>query len=269
MRLVVGLILVMMSSNIFARTLGAVEESCDYLKSLQYELGGRTTGAIKWSSLCMSFLLSQRNVRNEACETAIRELDSTDEAIKLNARSMPGDIEALGDSFLRWITNHKDWREKTIKDTALSQDIFSEFPCKEKFPQDSPSFSKKSKSEESQSLTREEELQRLRREEELQPVRQEAGEAHKKVDQFLTEIRDKIKHHFAWAGDKQDLTVAYRVSLSGNGEILNLRIMEPSGDSSFDKAVAQAIYLSQPLPVPKDEADFLKNFDPLLIRFSF
>ena len=241
----------MMSSNIFARTLGAVEESCDYLKSLQYELGGRTTGAIKWSSLCMSFLLSQRNVRNEACETAIRDLDSTDEAIKLNARSMPGDIEALGDSFLRWITNHKDWREKTIKDTALSQDIFSEFPCQEKFPQDSPSFSNKSKSEE---------LQRLRR---------EAGEAHEKVDQFLTEIRNKIKRHFAWAGDKQDLTVAYRVSLSGNGEILNLRIMEPSGDSSFDKAVAQAIRLSQPLPVPEDEADFLQNFDPLLIRFSF
>jgi len=251
---------VMMSSNIFARTLGAVEESCDYLKSLQYELGGRTTGAIKWSSLCMSFLLSQRNVRNEACETAIRDLDSTDEAIKLNARSMPGDIEALGDSFLRWITNHKDWREKTIKDTALSQDIFSEFPCQEKFPQDSPSFSNKSKSEE---------LQRLRREEELQRLRREAGEAHEKVDQFLTEIRNKIKRHFAWAGDKQDLTVAYRVSLSGNGEILNLRIMEPSGDSSFDKAVAQAIYLSQPLPVPKDEADFLQNFDPLLIRFSF
>ena len=77
----------------------------------------------------MSFLLAQRNIRNEACETATRDLDSIDEAIKLNARSMPEDIEALGDSFLRWITNHRDWREKTIKDTALSQDIFSEFPC--------------------------------------------------------------------------------------------------------------------------------------------
>jgi len=256
---------VMMSSNIFARTLGAVEESCDYFKSLQYELGGRTAGAVKWSSLCMSFLLAQRNIRNEACETATRNPDSIDEAIKLNARSMPGDIEALGDSFLRWITNHKDWRQKTIKDTALSQDIFSEFPCRGKFTKDGRRFSNKRKGEELQSLTRE---RLLRQEEELQPQRWEAGGVHEKVDQFLTEIRNRIKRHFAWDGDKQDLAVTYRVSLSSNGQILNLRIMEPSGDSSFDKAVAQAIYLSQPLPVPKDEADFLQNFDPLLIRFS-
>ena len=266
MRLVVGLILVMMSSNIFARTLGAVEESCDYFKSLQYELGGRTAGAVKWSSLCMSFLLAQRNIRNEACETATRDLDSIDEAIKLNARSMPGDFEALSDSFLWWITNHTDWRQKTIKDTALSQDIFSEFPCREKFTKDGRRFSNKRKGEELQSLTRE---RLLRQEEELQPQRWEAGGVHEKVDQFLTEIRNRIKRHFAWDGDKQDLAVTYRVSLSSNGQILNLRIMEPSGDSSFDKAVAQAIYLSQPLPVPQNEADFLQNFDPLLIRFSF
>jgi hypothetical protein len=253
----------MMSASIFARPLGAVEESCKYSRSLNYQLEGMSAGALKKMSLCWSFLFSQRDIRNNLCKKEGNYSRAKTEQVKRIARSMPKDFERLAESFLNWIASNRSWRMRTISDTEFSDDIFSEFPCEKDFSLSDRNFSDKSRSERAKLLNEKlaEDLEK-ERQASIAPPRLE------NVNQLTNKIRDKVKRHFSWAGDKTDLVVAYQVSLSRTGDILNLRVIESSQDSSFDKAVAQAIYLSQPLPVPKDEADFLRHFDPLLIRFS-
>jgi len=76
-----------------------------------------------------------------------------------------------------------------------------------------------------------------------------------------------IKQNWAWIGQKSNLRVVVHFGIKENGEIVGLKIVQPSGDPSYDESVLRALKKSNPLPAPpenyrKDFADVELTFRP-------
>lgn len=76
-----------------------------------------------------------------------------------------------------------------------------------------------------------------------------------------------IKENWAWVGQRSNLRVVVQFGVKENGEIVGLKIVQPSGDPSYDESVLRAVKKSSPLPAPpesyrKDFADVELTFRP-------
>ena len=84
---------------------------------------------------------------------------------------------------------------------------------------------------------------------------------------YQNRMFNSIKDNWAWVGQKSDLKVVVHFSIRENGEISGLKIVQPSGDPSYDESVLRAVKKSSPLPPPpessrKDFADVELTFRP-------
>ncbi|HYY24954.1 MAG TPA: TonB family protein, partial [Candidatus Udaeobacter sp.] len=66
---------------------------------------------------------------------------------------------------------------------------------------------------------------------------------------------------------RSDVKVIVRFGIKENGEIVGLKIVQPSGDWSYDESVLRAVKKSSPLPPPpesyrNDFADVQVTFRP-------
>ena len=76
-----------------------------------------------------------------------------------------------------------------------------------------------------------------------------------------------IKENWAWVGQRSNLKVVVQFGVKENGDIVGLKIVQPSGDPSYDESVLRAVKKSSPLPAPpesyrKDFADVELTFRP-------
>ncbi len=76
-----------------------------------------------------------------------------------------------------------------------------------------------------------------------------------------------IKDNWAWVGQRSNLKVVVHFGIKDTGEIVGLKIVQPSGDPSYDESVLRAVKKSSPLPAPpesyrKDFADVELTFRP-------
>lgn len=76
-----------------------------------------------------------------------------------------------------------------------------------------------------------------------------------------------IKENWAWVGQRSNLRVVVQFGVKENGDIVGLKISQPSGDPSYDESVLRALKKSSPLPAPpesyrKDFADVELTFRP-------
>jgi colicin import membrane protein len=75
-----------------------------------------------------------------------------------------------------------------------------------------------------------------------------------------------IKENWAWVGQQRsNLRVVVQFGIKENGEIVGLRIVQPSGDPSYDESVLRALKKSNPLPAPPE--NYRKDFADLEISF--
>ena len=84
---------------------------------------------------------------------------------------------------------------------------------------------------------------------------------------YQNRMLSSIKDNWAWVGQKSNLKVVVHFSIKENGEITGLKVVQPSGDSSYDESVLRAVKKSSPLPPPpesarKDFADVELTFRP-------
>ena len=84
---------------------------------------------------------------------------------------------------------------------------------------------------------------------------------------YQNRMLNSIKDNWAWVGQKSNLRVVVHFSIKENGEISGLKIVQPSGDPSYDESVLRAVKKSSPLPPPpessrKDFADVELTFRP-------
>ncbi|HVO94364.1 MAG TPA: cell envelope integrity protein TolA [Terriglobales bacterium] len=76
-----------------------------------------------------------------------------------------------------------------------------------------------------------------------------------------------IKDNWVWTGQRSNLRVVVHFSIKETGEIVGLKIVQASGDASYDESVLRAVKKSSPLPAPpesyrKDFADVELTFRP-------
>ena len=84
---------------------------------------------------------------------------------------------------------------------------------------------------------------------------------------YKNRIESTIKDNWAWVGQRADLKVVVQFGIKDNGEITGLRVVQPSGDVTYDESVLRAVKKSSPLPAPpnayrKDFADVELTFRP-------
>jgi len=84
---------------------------------------------------------------------------------------------------------------------------------------------------------------------------------------YQNRMLGSIKDNWAWVGQKSNLKVVVHFSIKDSGEITGLKIVQSSGDQSYDESVLRAVKKSSPLPPPpessrKDFADVELTFRP-------
>ena len=77
---------------------------------------------------------------------------------------------------------------------------------------------------------------------------------------YQNRMLSTIKTNWVWVGQRSNLRVVVRFNIKDNGEIIGLKVVQPSGNASYDDSVLRAVNKSSPLPVPpeavrKDFAD--------------
>ncbi|WP_093557420.1 cell envelope integrity protein TolA [Pseudoduganella namucuonensis] len=69
---------------------------------------------------------------------------------------------------------------------------------------------------------------------------------------YQAAIRAKVQGNISYSGSKQDVEAVFRVTQLPTGEIISVRKVKSSGNSTYDTAVENAINRSSPLPKKKD-----------------
>jgi colicin import membrane protein len=69
---------------------------------------------------------------------------------------------------------------------------------------------------------------------------------------YFNEMRERIKSGWTWAGRRTDLVASVRFSVQENGEIVGVKLVRGSGDSSYDESVIRALRKANPLPPPPE-----------------
>lgn len=84
---------------------------------------------------------------------------------------------------------------------------------------------------------------------------------------YQNRMLSTIKSNWAWVGQHSNLKVVVHFTIKETGEIVGLKIAQPSGDPTYDESVLRALKKSSPLPAPpehyrKDFADVQLTFRP-------
>jgi colicin import membrane protein len=84
---------------------------------------------------------------------------------------------------------------------------------------------------------------------------------------YQNRMLSTIKDNWAWVGQRTNLRVVVQFGIKDNGEITGLKVVQPSGDATYDESVLRAVKKSSPLPAPpnayrKDFAEVELTFRP-------
>jgi len=82
---------------------------------------------------------------------------------------------------------------------------------------------------------------------------------------YQNRMLSTIKENWAWVGQRANLKVVVQFGIRENGEIVGLKIVQPSGDPSYDESVLRAVKKSSPLPAPP--ASYRKDFAEVELTF--
>jgi colicin import membrane protein len=75
-----------------------------------------------------------------------------------------------------------------------------------------------------------------------------------------------IKENWSWVGgQRSNLRVVVHFGVRESGEITGLKIVQPSGDPSYDESVLRAVKKSSPLPAPPEA--YRKDFAEVQVTF--
>ena len=82
---------------------------------------------------------------------------------------------------------------------------------------------------------------------------------------YQNRMLSTIKNNWVWVGQRSNLRVVVRFNIKDNGEIVGLKVVQPSGNASYDDSVLRAVNKSSPLPVPPEAVR--KDFSEVELSF--
>jgi TonB family protein len=65
---------------------------------------------------------------------------------------------------------------------------------------------------------------------------------------YQNRLLNTIKNNWVWVGQRSNIRVVVHFNIKDNGDIAGLRIVQPSGNPSYDDSVLRAVRKSSPLP---------------------
>ena len=83
---------------------------------------------------------------------------------------------------------------------------------------------------------------------------------------YYNQMINRIKQAWAWAGANQTLEAAVGFTITETGDVVNVRIKQPSGDPGYDASVERAVRAVNPLTPPPEA--YRKEFSDVEITFS-
>jgi len=69
---------------------------------------------------------------------------------------------------------------------------------------------------------------------------------------YQNRMLSTIKTNWVWVGQRSNLRVVVRFHIKENGEIFGLKVVQASGNASYDESVIRAVNKSSPLPAPPE-----------------
>ena len=69
---------------------------------------------------------------------------------------------------------------------------------------------------------------------------------------YQNRMLSTIKTNWVWVGQRSNLRVVVRFNIKENGEIFGLKVVQASGNASYDESVIRAVNKSSPLPAPPE-----------------
>lgn len=69
---------------------------------------------------------------------------------------------------------------------------------------------------------------------------------------YQNRMLSTIKANWVWVGQRSNLRVVVHFNIKENGEIVGLKIVQASGNASYDDSVIRAVNKSSPLPAPPE-----------------
>jgi len=82
---------------------------------------------------------------------------------------------------------------------------------------------------------------------------------------YQNQMLSTIKNNWVWVGQRGNLRVVVRFNIKDNGEIVGLKLVQPSGNASYDESVLRAVKKSSPWPIPREE--LRKDFSEVELAF--
>ena len=82
---------------------------------------------------------------------------------------------------------------------------------------------------------------------------------------YYNQMLRLIRAKWTWVGRRSDLEVTVRFGIQENGEIVGLKILQRSGDPSYDDSVVRAVRGANPLPAPPE--NHRKEFTDVELMF--
>ena len=82
---------------------------------------------------------------------------------------------------------------------------------------------------------------------------------------YQNQMLGTIKANWAWVGQNNNLSVVVQFNIRENGDIIGLKVVQPSGDPSYDESVLRAVRKSSPLPAPPES--HRRDFSEIKITF--
>ena len=124
----------------------------------------------------------------------------------------------------------------------------------------------KQKQEQQKRKLAEEALKQQLAEEQQQHEEAQAKQDLSVIDQYVAKIKNAIEREFNTTGLQPGLSCVFRIRMIPGGDVVESKIIKPSGDAVFDSRAETALKKASPLPV----ADNPRIFDKMrVIRFTF
>ena len=102
---------------------------------------------------------------------------------------------------------------------------------------------------------------------EQQAIKQAEEAAALKAD-AVDQIRSKVESVWRYPpAVRPDQEVGVHITLVPTGQVIDVRIIQRSGNDALDRSVEQAVRKASPLPVPRDPRVFEQSFRNFTIKF--
>jgi colicin import membrane protein len=113
-------------------------------------------------------------------------------------------------------------------------------------------------------LQKQQEAERLARQAEARRQAQQS-----EIDKYRSLIQEEITRHWNIpATAAQELKCKVKVRLISSGDVVDVQIIESSGDPAFDNSVEKAVYRAAPLSVPPVESGLFDKFREVDFTFD-